>query len=450
MHVAIITAGGAGMFCGSCMHDNTFARALSAGGADVTLIPTYTPIRVDEENLSTPEVFLGGINLYLDYRLPLWRKIPRSLTRWLDAPSVLNLTRFASSDPKKLGPLTLAMLEGDEGPQRREIDELVEFLAGKLRPDVVCFSNALLVGIVRRLKQRFDGPVYCLLQGDDIFLEDLPGPYRSRAIEMIRERIVEFDGFLVNSRYYRDFMAEYLGVPVEKCRLVPLGIDLTGHDGEPAPRNNGAFTIGYFARVCPEKGLQRLVEAFRILHREFPGTRLRAGGFLQKRDRAWFHRLKKSARDLGNAFEYIGSPARLSEKVAFLKSLDVLSVPTVYHECKGLYVLEALANGVPVVQPRHGAFPELIEATQGGLLVNPDDPEDLARALKDLMQDAERRAELAVAGHAAVRAQFDPTTMAEAALAIFNGADAFGSESTAGQIASLPGTRHVADLHHGR
>src|SRR3954453_20195522 len=83
MHVAIITAGGAGMFCGSCMHDNTWARALLDHGVPVTLIPTYTPIRVDEKDMSTAPLFFGGINVYLEARSSLWRKLPRGLTRWL-------------------------------------------------------------------------------------------------------------------------------------------------------------------------------------------------------------------------------------------------------------------------------------------------------------------------------------------------------------------------------
>lgn len=71
MHIAIITAGGAGMFCGSCMLDNTLARALQAAGTEVTLIPTYTPTRTDEENASLSRVFFGGINVYLDSKLGL-------------------------------------------------------------------------------------------------------------------------------------------------------------------------------------------------------------------------------------------------------------------------------------------------------------------------------------------------------------------------------------------
>lgn len=422
MHIAIVTAGGAGMFCGSCMHDNTLARALMGAGAEISLIPTYTPIRVDEENLSTRRVFLGGLNVYLDYRFPFWQRLPRRLVRWLDSPRVINFaTRFGiSNDAHELGELTLAMLAGESGPQAREIEEFVEFIADRLKPDVVCFSNALLAGTVRSLRQRYSGPVFCTLQGDDVFLEDLIEPYRSRALDMLRERAVEFDGFLTHSRYYRDFMSGYLAQPVEKFHLVPLGIDFSGHDGVPKPARNGEFTVGYFARICPEKGLHLLIEAFRLLHAKHPVARLRAGGYLGPRDERYFSEVMREAAPLGAAFDYIGSPAAHSDKVEFFKSLDVLSVPTVYHEPKGIYVLEALANGVPVVEPRHGAFPELLEQTGGGLLVTPGNARELAEALEALLIDAKQRLALATAGHANVRRHFDPAVMAVRTQEIFS------------------------------
>ncbi|MGH7128269.1 MAG: glycosyltransferase family 4 protein [Planctomycetaceae bacterium] len=421
MHIAMITAGGAGMFCGSCMHDNTWARALTAAGAEVTLLPTYTPIRVDEEDRSASQVFLGGINVYMDWRSGLWRRLPRWLVRWLDRPWIINLaTRFGvSNDASGLGPLTLAMLAGDIGPQRREVDELVTFLTQNLKPDVICFSNALLSGVVRPLRARFDGNLFCVLQGDDVFLAGLPEPYRSQAIEMISARAEAFDGFLVHSRYYRDFMAEYLRLPSEKFHLVPLGIDLNGHDGLPRRTAHETFTVGYFARVCPEKGLHQLLDAFRRLHAKHPNTRLVAGGYLGKRDEPYFRTLVRDHADLGEAFRYVGSPATHAEKVTIIKSFDVLSIPTVYHDPKGLPVLEALANGVPVVQPRHGAFPELVEATGGGILVEPGDPQELADALEQLMHDDALRYELAVIGHGNVHQRFDPITMARATLEVF-------------------------------
>ncbi|MEX0718924.1 MAG: glycosyltransferase family 4 protein [Planctomycetaceae bacterium] len=442
MHIAIVTAGGAGMFCGSCMHDNTCAKALRAAGADVTLIPTYTPIRLDEEDQSRAPVFLGGINVYLDHVLPGWKRIPRPLVRWLDAGWIIDLaTKFGvSNDAHRLGALTLAMLDGEAGPQRREIDELVHFLANDLKPDVVCFSNALLVGVLRRLKERFPGRVFCTLQGDDVFLEALPEPYRGKAIAAIAERAAEFDGFLVHSDYYRDFMARYLSLPPEKFRRIPLGIDLSGHVGQPGERNQNPFTVGYFARVCPEKGLAELVEAFRILHAKHPRTKLRAGGYLSKQERPYFEKVRQRAADLGDAFEYIGSPATHAEKVAFYRSLDVLSVPTVYHEPKGLYVLEALANGVPVVQPAHGAFPELLSATGGGLLCEPGNAGDLAAKLEELYLDRDRRISLGSAGHAAVHSRFDPQTMAVETLEAF--ASSHARDESRWNVQDVPRAEH--------
>lgn len=420
MHIALITAGGAGMFCGSCMHDNTLARALMDLGHEVSLIPCYTPIRVDERDVSQHRVFLGGINVYLDAMLPGWSRLPRPFKGWLDSEPVLKLvSRFAiSSSGQKLGRLTVSLLKGDLGPQRQEIEEFVEFIGKELRPDIVCFSNALLAGALPSLKRAYSGPVCCLLQGDDIFLEDLVSPWREQALDLVSAHAQAFDGFLVHSHYYRGFMSRYLKLPADRFHVTPLGIDLAGHDGVPRPVSD-PFTIGYFARICPEKGLQNLVAAFRILHARQPRTRLVAGGFLGARDQKFFRNLMHSAADLGDAFHYSGSPPDHAGKVALLKTFDALSVPTDYHEPKGLYVLEALANGVPVVQPSHGAFPELVGATEGGLLVNPGDPEDLARRLEELILDPELRSSLATRGRDSVRSCFTPRSMAESTASVF-------------------------------
>lgn len=440
MHIALITAGGAGMFCGSCMHDNTLARALIAAGHEVSLIPTYTPIRVDERNVSERQVYLGGINVYLDAIVPGWARIPRILTGWLDAPAVIRLaTRFAiSTSAHKLGRLTVSLLSGSAGPQAREIDELAEMIGDQLKPDIVCFSNALLAGVVPRLKQTYTGKVVCLLQGDDIFLDDLIEPYRGDAFGLLKQHARLFDGFLTHSRYYRDFMAGYLDLPGEKMHVVPLGIDLEGHDGLPKESAGDPFTIGYFARICPEKGLHQLVDAFRIVHAQNPRTRLVAAGYLGPRDQAYFDKIVREATDLGDAFRYVGSPPTHAEKVTFLKSLDVLSVPTVYREPKGLYVLEVLANGVPVVQPRHGAFPEMIEATGGGLLANPGEPGDLARCLLDLMADSARRNQLARQGHAYVHSRLNAPETALATERVFESIVGAANRAT-GCVRGMPG-----------
>jgi glycosyltransferase involved in cell wall biosynthesis len=420
MHIAIVTAGGAGMYCGSCMHDNTWARGLLDSGEQVTLIPTYTPIRVDEENASSKRVFLGGLNVYLRTRSRLWRGLPRFLTRWVDRPGVIKfVTSFAiSSDAKELGELTQSMLDANSGPQKVQYEELARYIATEVRPDIVCFSNALLAGALPALRREFAGPILCTLQGDDIFLDGLVEPFRTHIMSQLKGLVSGFDGFVTHSRYYREHMSRYLDIPVEKFRQLALSIDLRGHTGMPGLRAGQPFTVGYFARVCPEKGLHQLVDAFRIFHRQFPTARLLAGGYLGQRDVKYLEQVKHDARDLGDAFEYIGSPDRAG-KQAFFQSIDVLSIPTVYQEPKGLSVLEALANGIPVVLPRHGAFPELVAATGGGELVHPGNPEALAAAITELLLNPERRLELGRRGRETVHQNFHPQVLAAQTLQLF-------------------------------
>lgn len=423
MHIAIVTAGGAGMYCGSCMHDNTWARALIDYGEVVTLIPTYTPIRVDEENASGRRVFLGGLNVYLRARSRLWRSLPGFMTKWVDTPWVINFaTQFGvSNDANELGSLAQAMLDADAGPQREQYEELAKYIGQELRPDVVCFSNALLAGALPSLRRAFAGPILCTLQGDDIFLDGLHEPYRSAVISRLKRLAESFDGFVTHSQYYRDHMARYLDLPVSKFGQVPLSIDLEGHIGQPQIRDTAPFTIGYFARICPEKGLHQLIEAVRLLRIRHPSVKLLAGGYLGKRDAAYFRQIERDTAGWGDAFQYIGSPDRAG-KQAFFQQIDLLCVPTVYQEPKGLYVLEALANGVPAVLPHHGAFPELVAATGGGKLVTPGDPAALAGQLEDLLLNAPERLALGRKGREVVHAQYHPQALATQTLQLFQSA----------------------------
>ncbi len=407
------------MFCGSCIHDNTWARALSDAGVEVSLIPLYTPIRVDETDQTTAPVFFGGINTYLEGKYGWWRFVPRWMTRWLDAPWFIRLVtrRAISTDARDLGAMTVSMIEGEHGPHQRAGEELAEYIA-QLKPDIVCYSNALLCGSLRTIKKSFSGPVYCVLQGDDIFLDGLVAPYRDQAMRLLTERANEFDGYITHSKFYRDYMADYLKLPSEKFQTLPLTLDAMPHDGLPKPLGSPP-TIGYFARVCPEKGLDQLVQAVLLLQQRIPNVRLLAGGYLGPQHQGYFDEVIKSAAALGTSFKYIGSPADKLGKIEFLKSLDVFCVPTVYQEPKGIYVLEAWANGLPVVLPKHGAFPELIESTGGGLLVEPNAPQELSNALERLLTDESLRSDLAQRGHVGVREMHSLRRVAERTLELF-------------------------------
>jgi hypothetical protein len=219
MRIAYISAGAGGMFCGSCLHDNTLAAALVALGHDALLIPTYTPLRTDEPDVSEKRVFLGGINAYLQQKMSLFRHTPRFFDWLLDARPLLRwVARFAvRTQAQELADLVISVLKGEHGYQRKEIARLVDWLADELKPDIVLFSNVLLSGIVHTLRARLKVPVLATLQGDDVFLEALPEPSRSTALRLIAEHCREIDGFIATSGYYADFMADYLHVPRE-CR----------------------------------------------------------------------------------------------------------------------------------------------------------------------------------------------------------------------------------------
>lgn len=407
MRVAYVTAGAAGMYCGSCLHDNTLAGALIRGGHEVTLVPTYTPIRTDETDVSVDRVFYGAINVFLEERFALFRRVPRFVDRWLAGRRLLDwVSRFAVSiDAAKLGRLTHSMLLGEEGHQRKELYRLLDWLRDDIRPEVVHITNSMLLGLAGPLGRELGVPLLCSLQGEDIFLDGLPEPWRARVLATLRAQARHVDAFVTASRYYAEHMAAFLGLPAEGIHVVPLGLALDGHGTGRGPAAAEPFVIGYLARLCPEKGLHLLAQAFRLLvaERGRHALRLRVAGWLGERDRAWAEELCRGLeRDgLGELVEVVGEVDRAA-KLAFLDSLHVLSVPTVYREPKGLYVLEALANGVPVVQPAHGAFPELIERMGGGLLVDPDSPRALADGLGRLIDEPELRRELGRRGREVV------------------------------------------------
>lgn len=420
MKIAYVAAGAADMICGTCLHDNALAGALLRQGHDVSLIPTYTPLKTDGADVSIDRVFFGALNVYLQQKVGAFRHTPAAFDRLLDNPGLIRRVAKlgASTDPTELGDLTWSMLKGEEGYQAKELDRLVAWLRDDFRPEIVHLTNSMFVGFARSLKRETGAPVVCSLQGEDLFLDQLREPWKTRSLDALRERAQDVDAFLSHSAWYADAMAGRMQVDRGRLHVVPLGISLDGlpdraDPGEPRPAD-APVTLGYLARICPEKGLHLLVEAFRILKADpaFQGRlRLRVAGWLGARDRRYFEALASD-------FEYAGEVDR-EGKSRFLRSLDVLSVPTTYQEPKGLFVLEALAHGVPVVQPRHGAFPEMLAATGGGLLVEPGSPEDLAEGLARLIADPGLRAELGRRGREAVEQRFTTAVEAENVLAVY-------------------------------
>lgn len=402
-----VTAGAAGMYCGSCMHDNALARALIRGGVDTLLVPVYTPIRTDEANVSTDRVFFGGINLFLRQKLPFFHLVPAPLARLFDVPALLRFVtgEGGGTDRRLLGTLTVSMLQGKHGAQAEEVDRMCDWLQREAHPDAVVMSNLLIGGCIPEIRRRLGVPIVVMLQGDDIFLDYLPANYRTQAIDLLQQLAQQVDAFVVNSKFYGQRMTKMLRLPEDRVHVLPLSIDPAGFLPA-AERPVGAPpTVGYLARLSPDKGLDRMVDAFLLLAKRDPEVQLHTAGWLGAEHRKWtaaqFDRLRHAGLD--GRFQYHGSPDHAG-KIKFLQSIDVLSVPTQYEDPKGLFVLEALAAGVPVVQPAHGAFPELLEMTGGGILVPPGDAATLASHWEELLRSPHRRLELGARGRAAVLA----------------------------------------------
>lgn len=427
LKIVYLTSGAGGMFCGSCMNDNALAKALIALGHDVQLISLYTPIRTDSQDMSQGRIFYGGINMYLQQKVPLFRWLPRWMDRALDQPWLVRwATSFGSmTRAKDLGALAVSVLRGREGFQRKEVERLVEWLAASGEPDVIHLSNILTAGCVPLLRERMKAQVVVTLQGDDIFLRDLPEPYQSQALTEVRRLVPHVAAFVVNSIYYADFMADYLAIPREKMHIVPLGVETAefgrGVGFQPARQGNSP-TVGYLARLAPEKGLHVLADAFLLL-RKMPGmenANLRIAGWLGSQNRQYAEEAFEKLRTAGleNAFTYVGEVDRRG-KLEFLQSIDVLAVPTTYKEPKGIFVLEALASGVPVVEPEHGSFPETLAELGGGLLHRPEDPQHLAERLYELLTNRDLRQQLALAGQTAVASRRDIRHAAEATVEVY-------------------------------
>ena len=427
MNIVQITPGAGGMYCGNCFRDNALVAAWRRASHEALMLPLYLPLTLDEADQSAGQpIFFGGVNVFLDQKSALYRKAPAWLRRWLDRPALLRWAggRTAKTRASDVGEIMLSMLRGEDGHQQREVKELIGWLkAQPKRADLVCLSNALLSGLARPLRQGLGVPVVCQLQGEDSYVDSLPAPYRERAWQALRERAADVDLFIAPSRYYADTMRGRLGVTAEKVRVVYNGVSLEGYAGVQSSRSqvqsSSAPVLGFFARMCREKGLDMVVDAFVELKQRnrVANLQLRMGGGCGPADEAFVAGLKERLATEGLARDAEFHPnLDRKRKIEFYESLSVLSVPALYGEAFGLYLLEAWAAGVPVVQPRHGAVPELVAATGGGVVCEPT-ALGLASALEKLLLAPEELRALGEAGQRAVRERFTAERVAAEFLA---------------------------------
>lgn len=410
--IQITPSAGDSFYCENCLRDAALARAIMKLGHECLTVPLYLPLpggQIDSADVSP--IFFGGLNVYLQQKSALFRKTPRWLDSLLDSPRLLrSLGRMAGmTSARDLGETTISMLRGEKGRQIKELHRLIDWLdTHENRPDIICLSNILLVGLARSIKQRLGVPVGCLLQDEDEFLDGLTSPYSQQAWQILAERVSDIDAFIGVSNYYIETMKQRLELDPDRAFVVYTGISLDEYeyhtDRPEVP------TIGYLSRMCPEKGLDTLVDAFLKIKKneKLRNAKLRVAGGKRSDDEAFVNKISEKLRSQGviSDVEFLQDFDRKA-RTAFLKSLSALSVPEKQPVAYGLYALEALATGVPVVQPASGVFPELLEMTGGGLLFEPNDVEALAGALSSLLLDPVKAQRLAEQGRAGVCEKFN-------------------------------------------
>jgi len=422
--VQIVPGLGDSFYCENCLRDAALVKAMRKLGHDVLMVPMYLPFQVDKnEAVGNTPIFFGGVNVYLQQKSAFFRKTPAWFDRLFDSPRLLRwISRKAGmTSARVLGELTISMLRAEQGRQVKELDRLVEWLSTQdNKPDVVCLSNILLAGLARRIKERLGVPVVCLLQDEDGFLDGLESPYSQQAWQIVVERSKDVDGFIAVSKYYAGVMQQRLGLGAERIGVAYVGISLDGYQlREAGPK---VPVIGYLSRMCSDKGLDTLVDAFVSLKKneKLKNARLRVAGGKRGDDEAFLNQIRQRLSSYGliDDTEFLQDFGH-DTKIGFLQSLSVLSVPEKEPVAYGLYVIEALAAGVPVVEPASGAFPELLEMTGGGVLCEPNNAAALAKAMEPLLLDPDYARQLGKQGRDAVFEKFNIEQTAEEMVRIY-------------------------------
>ncbi len=418
--IHLVPGSGGTFYCQNCLRDSALVREQRSMGHDAVLTPLYLPLLDDQHQDSGAPVFYGAISLYLRQQSAFLRKLPTALTRLADARPFLAMAARKAGSTRAAGleAMTESMLLGDEGNQSAELQQLVTWLKSEGKPDVIHLSNALLLGLARRLRRELDVPIVCTLQDEDQWINPMPEHWSERIWTLMADRAGDVDAFVGVSHAYSARMIEEMNLNPDKVHVVWVGIDPTVYR-EAKPE---VPVIGYLSRMCENLGLGELVDAFIELHGE-PGLeqlRLHICGGHTGDDRKFLKQIKqKLKRKKLLSYTTFVDRLELSDRIDFLEGLSVLSVPIPNGEAFGAFQIEALAAAVPLVQPAVGAFPEIIEKTGGGIAYDPSQPKALVDALRSMLLDPKRARALGLAGRERVHEHFTMQRMASEIVEIY-------------------------------
>jgi glycosyltransferase involved in cell wall biosynthesis len=375
----------------------------------------YLPIFSDEHDLGDVPVFYGAISLYLKHILPSLRKAPAWIDKILNSGPALKFAAnmAGSTNPKGLEDMTISMLLGEQGEQKKELDHLVNWITEHCRPDVVHLSNALLMGLARQIREKLDIPVVCSLQDEDTWVNAMADNFRIRTWDLMRERAQDIDTFFAVSEFYAARMKKQLDIPENKLYTHHISLDPDDYIYQNSKEKDPV--IGFISRMCRENGLEILVDAFILLKKQDDQkrTRLMITGGNTGDDDKYIRNIKKKIRNSGIEEDVIFHKDFEGEgRRDFFSKVSVISVPVLEGEAFGLYLIEAMASGIPVVQPALGAFPEIIDKSDGGIHYSPNNPAILASSLAGLLADPEKLGSLSENGRKGVENHFNTHSQA--------------------------------------
>jgi glycosyltransferase involved in cell wall biosynthesis len=393
----IIPGSGGSFYCGNCLRDSKLFDAIRAEGHDAVKIPMYLPLFAHDLTGREVPVFYGAISLYLKQQLPWLHRAPAWVDKALNSGPMLRFAAHMANSTRASGleEMTISMLLGEDGQQKDELEKLTEWLENHLKPDIIHISNALLLGLAHQLRSRLQVPVVCSLQDEDVWVEPMHPETGTAVWKLMQEKAVFVDRFIPVSRYFSHFMQEKLQLPDEKISTIYLGVDpeeYTYNNATEKPRN-----IGYLSRMCHENGLDILVDAFILLKKNanFQDLKLLITGGKTADDNAYIREQKEKIAQAGlNRMVTWIHDFEPEHRNLFFSRIRVLSVPVRHGEAFGIYLAEALAAGIPVVQPALGAFPEIIEQSGGGIVYQDNTANELAAALSKLLSSDELATEL--------------------------------------------------------
>ena len=420
--IQIIPGSGGSFYCGNCLRDSKFYDTIRKKNHSIIKIPMYLPLFADEHDLKDIPVFYGAISIYLKQNSSLFRKAPAWVDKLLNSKVMLKLAAgmSGSTNAEGLEDMTISMLLGEKGQQKEELEKLITWISEHCKPDIIHLSNALLLGLASEIKSKLNVKVVCSLQDEDVWVDPMSPNYREKVWKLMSERSADVDRFVAVSNYYAGVSVDRMSLGKDKISTIHLGVDPDDYRFINSSEKKRA--IGYISRMSHENGLDILVDAFILLKQkeEYNDVVLNITGGYTGADKKFISSVKRKIVKSGlshqvNFFEDFEEKGRTE----FLEITGILSVPVRNGEAFGIYLTEAMAAGIPIVQPNLGAFPEIVAISKGGIIYNENTPEHLAIALAKLLDDKNLLSDLSLNARKSIENEFNINNLANDMISIY-------------------------------